>query len=60
VGLSGSPSCDVITTSSGYTGGLPRTAEHAYESRRGVFMEELLAELEMGGVAFAAAEAGRK
>jgi predicted secreted protein len=60
VGLSGSPSCGVITTSSGYTGGLPCTAEHAHVSGRGVFMEELLAELTRRGVAFAAEEAGRR
>ncbi len=61
VGLAGSPSCGVITTSSGYTGGLPRAAEHAHVSGRGVFMEELLAELEKRGVQFRAEEAsGRK
>jgi predicted secreted protein len=60
VGLAGSPSCGVITTSSGYTGGRPRAAEHAHVSGRGVFMEELLVELERRGVAFAAEEAGGK
>ncbi|MDD4653484.1 MAG: hypothetical protein PHQ34_14780 [Methanothrix sp.] len=60
VGLAGSPSCGVITTSSGYTGGRPRAAEHAHVSGRGVFMEELLEELTRRGVAFAAEEAGGK
>ena len=60
VGLAGSPSCGVITTSSGYTGGRPRAAEHTHMSGRGVFMEELLAELERRGMAFAAEEAGRE
>jgi len=60
VGLAGSPSCGVITTSSGYTGGLPGAAEHTHVSGRGVFMEELLAELERRGVAFAADEVGKK
>lgn len=51
VGVAGSPSCGVITTSSGYTGGLPGAAEHARVSGRGVFMAELLAKLERRGVA---------
>ena len=60
VGLAGSPSCGVITTSSGYAGGLPGAAEHARVSGRGVFMEELLAELERRGVAFQVEEVGKK
>jgi len=60
VGLAGSPSCGVITTSSGYTGGLPGAAEHTHVAGRGVFMEELLAELERREVAFAAEEIGKK
>lgn len=47
MGLADSPSCGIVTTSSGYTGGLPRAAEHAHVSGRG-FLEELLAELERG------------
>ena len=58
VGVAGSPSCGVITTSSGYTGGLPGAAEHAHVSGRGVFMEELLAELERRGVAARVEEIG--
>jgi predicted secreted protein len=60
VGLAGSPSCGVITTSSGYSGGLPGAAEHTHVSGRGVFMEELLAEMERRGVAFRADEVGKK
>jgi predicted secreted protein len=60
VGLAGSPSCGVITTSSGYTGGRPSAAEHTHVSGRGVFMEELLAELERRGVPFQADEVGKK
>ncbi|MGB5099616.1 MAG: hypothetical protein WBN94_03340 [Methanothrix sp.] len=58
--MAGSPSCGVITTSSGYTGGRVRECEHAHVSGRGVFMEELLVELERRGVAFAAEEIGKK
>jgi predicted secreted protein len=60
VGVAGSPSCGVQTTSSGYTGGRVRECEHAHVAGRGVFMEELLAELERRGVAFAADEVGKK
>jgi predicted secreted protein len=60
VGLAGSPSCGVITTSSGYAGGQVQECEHAHVSGRGVFMEELLAELERRGVAFAAEDVGKK
>jgi predicted secreted protein len=60
VGVAGSPSCGVETTSSGYTGGRVREQSHEHVSGRGVFMEELLAELEQRGVAFAAEEIGKK
>jgi len=60
VGLAGSPSCGVITTSSGYTGGRVQECEHTHVSGRGVFMEELLAELERRGVPFHAEEVGKK
>jgi predicted secreted protein len=59
VGLAGSPSCSVITTSSGHIGGLLRAAEHAHVGGRGVFKEELLAELVRRSVAFRAEEDGR-
>jgi predicted secreted protein len=60
VGVAGSPSCGVTTTSSGYTGGRVRECEHARVSGRGVFMEELLAELERRSVPFQAEEVGKK
>jgi predicted secreted protein len=62
VGLAGSPSFGVITTSSGYTGGLPTgpSPASAHLSGRGVFMEELLAELERRGVAAKMEEVGKK
>ena len=60
VGVAGSPSCGVATTSSGYTGGRVRECEHAHVSGRGVFMEELLAELERRGVPFQVEEVGKK
>ena len=49
VGLAGSPSCGVNTTSSGYAGGRVRECEHERVPGKGVFMEELLAELERRG-----------
>ena len=60
VGVAGSPSCGVITTSSGYTGGRVQECEHTHVSGRGVFMEELLEELERRGVPFRAGEIGKK
>ena len=50
----------MLKTSRGYRGGLPGAAERAHMAGRGVFMEELLAELERRGVAFAADEVGKK
>jgi len=60
MGIAGSPSCGVATTSSGYAGGRVREAEHARVPGRGVFMEELLAELERRKVAFECEELGKK
>jgi predicted secreted protein len=60
VGLAGSPSCGVVTTSSGYTGGRVRECAHTHVSGRGVFMEELLAELARRGMPFRADEVGKK
>jgi predicted secreted protein len=60
VGIAGSPSCGIITTSSGYSGGRVREAQHEHVPGRGVFMEELLAELERRGVGFDCEEAGGK
>jgi predicted secreted protein len=50
VEVAGSPSCGVETTSSGYNGGLPGVAEHAHVAGWGVFIEELLVELERRSV----------
>ena len=58
VGVAKSPSCGVVTTSSGYKGGRMAGQVHTHVSGRGVFMEELLAELERRGVQFRAEEAG--
>jgi predicted secreted protein len=60
VGLAGSPSCGVETTSRGYTGGRVREQDHEHVSGQGLFMEELMAELERRSVAFSADEALRK
>ena len=60
VGLAGSPSCGIDTTSLGYTGGRVRECEHEHVPGKGIFMEELLAELERRGVAFRTEEAGQE
>ena len=60
VGAAGSPSCGVLTTSRSYRGGRVRECEHARVNGRGVFMEELLAELERRGVAARVEEGGKK
>ena len=60
VGMAGSPSCGVASTSSCYTGGRVRECEHEHVSGRGIFMEELMGELERRGVAFEAEEVGKK
>ena len=52
VGVTGSPSCGVLTTSVGYQGGKVREASHEHVLGMGVFMEELTGELEQRGVAF--------
>ena len=52
VGVAGSPSCGVLTTSVGYKGGRVREAPHEHVPGMGVFMEELTRELERLGVAF--------
>ena len=59
-GVAGSPSCGVDTTSLGYTGGRVRKCEHEHVSGKGVFMEELMAELERRGISFEAEEIGAK
>ncbi len=59
VGVAGSPSCGVCTTSSGYTGGRVRECEHSHVAGRGIFMEELLEELERRGVKVTVEEIGQ-
>jgi predicted secreted protein len=60
VGVAGSPSCGVDTTSTGYAGGRVRECEHEHVPGQGIFMEELLAELERRGISFEAEEIGAK
>lgn len=60
VGVAKSPSCGVATTSSGYMGGRVCEQAHAHVAGRGVFMEELLAEMERRGVHCQVEEAGGK
>jgi predicted secreted protein len=52
VGVAGSPSCGILTTSIGYQGGRIREASHEHVPGMGVFMKELTRELEQRGVAF--------
>jgi len=60
MGVAGSPSCGVATTSEGYGGGLVDRAqhEHVHVPGRGIFMQELTAELERRRVRFRCDEAG--
>jgi len=57
VGVAGSPSCGIQTTSAGYQGGRVQECRHSRVCGPGVFMEELLAELKRRGVAFECREA---
>lgn len=60
VGVAGSPSCGVQTTSSGYSGGRVHGAEHERVPGRGIFMEELIGELERRGIIFDCEEIGQE
>lgn len=60
VGVAGSPSCGVLTTSIGYQGGRVRESPHEHVPGMGVFMEELTRELDQRGVAFECLESGSK
>ncbi|MDD5768116.1 MAG: hypothetical protein PHW55_05960 [Methanothrix sp.] len=60
VGVEGSPSCGINSTTSGYTGGKIRYQDHDHVSGTGVFMEEVAKELERRGVPFCLREAGRR
>ncbi len=52
LGVAGSPSCGISTTTAGYQGGRVKEAHHEHVSGSGVFMEELLAELKRRKVPF--------
>jgi predicted secreted protein len=52
LGVAGSPSCGVSTTTKGYQGGKVKDARHEHVSGTGVFMEELFAELKRREVPF--------
>jgi predicted secreted protein len=58
VGVEGSPSCGINSTTSGYAGGRIRTQDHEHVPGMGVFMEEVTEELERRGVPFRLSEAG--
>lgn len=60
VGMAGSPSCGVATTSFGCEGGRVRECEHEHVPGRGIFMEELIGELERRGIIFDSKEIGQK
>ena len=60
VGVAGSPSCGVDTTSTGYAGGRVCESEHEHVTGKGIFMEEFMAELERRGISFGAEEIGAK
>jgi predicted secreted protein len=51
-GVSKSPSCGINTTTTGYSGGRVRAAEHEHIPGMGVFMEVLTAELRRRGMSF--------
>ena len=57
VGVEGSPSCGVNSTTSGYTGGKIRHQDHEHVAGMGVFMEEVAEELKRRGVSFRLVEA---
>ncbi len=52
VGVAGSPSCGIFTTSAGYQGGEVRESPHQHVPGKGLFMQELISELERRGIAF--------
>lgn len=57
VGVEGSPSCGVKSTTSGYTGGKIRPQDHSHVSGMGVFMEEVALELRRRAISFQLVEA---
>jgi predicted secreted protein len=59
VGIAGSPSCGVFTVSTGYQGGKVGEASYQHIPGRGVFIEELIRELEKRSVAAKCQEADK-
>ena len=59
VGVEGSPSCGITSTTEGYAGGRIWPQDHRHVPGMGVFMEEVAEELERRGVPFRIVEAGR-
>ena len=59
VGVGGSPSCGVNSTTWGYTGGKIRHQDHDHVPGMGVFVEEVALELKRRGVSFRLIEAKR-
>jgi predicted secreted protein len=59
VGVEGSPSCGINSTTLGYTGGKIRPQDHDHVAGMGVFMEEVALELARRGVSFRLVEAKR-
>ncbi len=57
VGVEGSPSCGISSTTSGYTGGRIRHQEHRHVPGMGIFVEEVTEELKRRGVSFRLVEA---
>jgi predicted secreted protein len=57
VGVEGSPSCGINSTTSGYIGGKIRLQDHHHVPGMGIFMEEVAGELERRGVSFRLVEA---
>ncbi|HPE63905.1 MAG TPA: hypothetical protein PLQ49_07340 [Methanothrix sp.] len=57
VGVEGSPSCGIKSTTLGYTGGKIRPQDHEHVPGMGVFMEEVTGELKRRDVSFRLVEA---
>jgi predicted secreted protein len=60
VGVEGSPSCGVDSTTLGYTGGKIRHQDHDHVPGMGVFMEVVAEELKRRGVSFRLVEVKRE
>lgn len=52
VGVSGSPSCGALATSTGMKGGRLYEAEHIHIPGKGIFFEEIISELKDRGIKF--------